>query len=241
MRQSEIPELLRLVVDVLKYYRQDATPFLLNVWENACSGFDLEQVRAALMNHMGHPERGEFAPRISSIVRVIAGTGVDRAITAWGMVFQTMQRVGAWQDVLFRDPVIHAVINDMGGWPKVARTEDKELSYTQHRFMELYRSMSERGFDGYPRMLRGDRASDEEFERKGLPPPAPVMIGDPVECAEVYAKGGEPRAQITFLRAGVDPATLLRLPGGLSIKALPAQGQPAQTVQPKLPAPGGAT
>ena len=58
-----------------------------------------------------------------------------------------MQRVGAYQSVAFDDPVIHAVIEDLGGWTKLCRSDLKELSYMEHRFLR-----------GVSRLLRAARS-----------------------------------------------------------------------------------
>lgn len=211
----------RLLTDVMKYYRSPPTQFLLDVWWKGCRRFPLDSVSRALHAHIADPERGQFAPKLADVVRHLAGTASDRAAVAWGKVYDAMKSVGAWQDVAFDDPVIHAAINDMGGWPRVARVDNNELPHTQYRFLETYKSLADRGVAGYPRVLAGARDSDEEYERKGLPLPAPVLVGDAVQAALVVKNGGAPRVPMTFLPAG---ALLDRLPGGISLRALPAPG-----------------
>lgn len=208
MNPSDHGALAALVTDVMKYYRQDVSAFLLDTWVRACEPYSLVLVRKALTDHVRDPERGQFAPKVADVVRRLSGTRTDRSVVAWGVVYDAMGRVGAYQDVVFDDAIVHVVVNDMGGWAKLCRTEEKDLSYAQHRFMELYRSFAERGLQTWPRMLPGDRAADTEFERKGLPPPAPVLVGDPSQCAEVYTGGGMPRAKVTALPAGTNVASL---------------------------------
>lgn len=230
MKPDDLPAFSAMLTDVLKYYRQPPTDFLLEVWWTGMQRFDLGAVRRALNAHIADPERGMYAPKVADVVRQLAGTSSDRAALAWGKVMDAMRRVGAWQDVLFDDPVIHAVVEDMGGWPKVARTENADLSYAQHRFVETYRSLSERGVEGYPRVLAGARDSDVEYERKGLPVPSPVLVGDPVQCLLVRDRGGEARAQLTFVPAG---ASLERLPGGFQFKRLPGASEEASNADPR--------
>jgi hypothetical protein len=78
------------------------------------------------------------------------------------------ERVGAYQDVVFDDPAIHAVIEDCGGWPKVCRTELKELSYLQHRFCESAQGVHRPAARSTIRAgSMGDRSPDSEYD--GLP------------------------------------------------------------------------
>lgn len=191
MRLEDHAEFSALLTDALAFYRQDVSRFALDVWWAACERFDIEQVRTALTAHAMDPERGQFAPKPADVVRQLAGTATDRAMLAWGKVLGAISSVGAYTDVVFDDPAIHAVVEDLGGWPKVCRGELKELSYLQHRFTEAYRAYAGRGEFDFPRVLGGDRAPDEMYRRKGLEPPKPASVGDPERAARVYALGRE--------------------------------------------------
>lgn len=198
MQQHERAEFGQLVTDVLAYYRQDASRFVLDLWWNACKPFALEQVRQAMQRHATDPEHGQFAPKVADLVRILAGTTTDRASLAWGKVLEAMSAVGAYTDVVFDDPAIHAAADDMGGWPKMCRTELKELGLLQHRFMQSYRAYAERGQFDYPKRLGGDRSPDSEYEKAGLKLPRPALIGNPERAKQVYQQGGNGKTAITF-------------------------------------------
>jgi hypothetical protein len=185
--QQQFADILR---DVMAFYKQDVTPFALSVWWQACQRFDLDQVRKALTQHAMDAERGVFPPKPADLVRKLEGTATDRAMLAWGKAFDAMQRVGAYSDVVFDDPAIHAAIEDLGGWPKVCRSETKDLSFLQHRFCESHRAYTDRETFDYPRLLVGDRSPDEMYAKKGLKPPKPAVIGETEKARLVY-KGGK--------------------------------------------------
>ena len=189
MQQSDFREFSSLLTDVLAYYRQDASKFVMGLWWNACQSFDMEQVRRAMTAHATDPEHGRFAPKVADIVRQLAGTSTDRAQVAWGKAFEAASRVGAYADVVFDDPAIHAVIEDLGGWPKFCRSETSELSYLQHRFCESYRAYAGREQYGYPRRLTGDRSPDDVYQKRGLPPPKPAIVGDIERARSVFRDG----------------------------------------------------
>jgi len=176
MSPSEKPALLALVSDVLGYYRQPVSEFTLSVWWSACQAFSFEQVNKALTQHATDPDKGQFAPKVADLVRILAGTKTDRALLAWGRVFDAMSEVGAYRDVDFGDGAIHAAITDMGGWPKLCRTETAELGYLQHRFCESYRAYVNAGTIEQPALM-GDRSPDEMYRKRGAPVPEPVRIG----------------------------------------------------------------
>lgn len=198
MQQHERAEFGQLVTDVLAYYRQDASRFVLGLWWNACRPFDFQQVQKAMQRHATDPEHGQFAPKVADLVRILAGTTTDRASLAWGKVLEAMSAVGAYTDVVFDDPAIHAAAEDMGGWPKMCRTETKELGHLQHRFMQSYRAYTERGQFDFPKRLGGDRSPDSEYEKAGLKLPRPALIGNPERAKQVYQQGGNGKTAITF-------------------------------------------
>ena len=189
MQLSERADFGQLITDVLAYYRQDASRFVLDLWWNACQGVEMQQVQAALQKHCTDPERGRFAPKVADIAAALFGTATDRASIAWGKAIDAASRVGGYTDVVFDDPAIHAVVEDLGGWPKFCRAETAELSYLQHRFTESYRAYAGRGVFDYPRVLPGDRSPDDMYAKRGLPPPKPALIGDAKKARDVYLLG----------------------------------------------------
>src|SRR5690606_19279218 len=145
-----------LITDVLGFYGQSPSMFALTVWWQACQPFELKAVERALGRHAMDPERGQFAPKPADLVRQLQGTPTDRASKAWSTVLDACSRVGAYQDVVFDDPIIHAVVEDLGGWPALCRIDTERLSYTQHRFTEAYRGYANRGdLSAWPRKLGG--------------------------------------------------------------------------------------
>lgn len=200
MLPTDREQFANLLTDVLAFYGQSVSAFALTVWWQACQPFDFQAVNRALSRHATDPERGMFAPKPADLVRQMQGTPTDCAAKAWSSVLAAASRVGAYTDVVFDDPIIHAVVEDMGGWPAVCRTETDRLSYAQHRFTEAYRAYTNRGdLTEWSRKLTGDRSPDETYLSRGLPPPKPVLIGDAARAVQVLSGGSESRQTITRL------------------------------------------
>ncbi len=189
MQQHERGAFAGLLTDVMAYYGKDVSVFLIDVWWGAFESFEMEQIAKALQRHACDPERGQFAPKVADITRALSGTSTERALIAWGKVHEAMSAVGAYTDVVFDDPAIHAVIEDLGGWPKVCRMDLKELSYLQHRFTESHRAYTGRGEFEYQRRLAGDRDPDHEYTSRGLPLPRPALIGNRERAIAVLKNG----------------------------------------------------
>lgn len=149
-------EFANLMTQALAFYRQDCSDFALSVWWEACQRFDLEQVRKALTAHAMDPERGQFAPKPADLVRQLQGTHTDRALLAWGRVWEAMQSTGAYQTVDFGDPIIHAAVVDLGGWVSLCRIDLDDLPFVQKRFCDAYRVYSKVGKPDAPLRLAGE-------------------------------------------------------------------------------------
>lgn len=189
MQPSEKKDFALLIAGVYAYHRQPCSDALIGMYWRGCQRWDFDQVQVAVERLTYDAEAGKFPPKIGDLTRVLEGTHSDRAQLAWGKALEAMSSVGAYTDVVFDDPAIHAAIEDLGGWPKVCRTETKELSYLQHRFCESHKAYTGRGTFEYPRRLAGDRSPDYEYEKKGLKPPRPALIGDEDRCKAVYQGG----------------------------------------------------
>lgn len=204
MQESDKAKFSTLVTEVLAFYRQDASRFAMSVWWEACKGFDFEQVSKAFNSHAMDPERGQFAPKPADVVKALQGTKTDRSRMAWGRAFDAMQRIGAYRSVTFDDPVIHAVIEDLGGWTKLCRSDLNELSYLEHRFCEAYRAYSGRTDLAYPAKLIGEFEAINRHEGRKVSPP--VLIGDPQKAADVLRLGGDGAKTKFTLASAVIPA-----------------------------------
>lgn len=196
MQQADKREFKDLMTDALAFYRRDVSTFALGVWWAACQPFDLEQIRKALTAHATDPERGQFAPTPADIVRQLRGTFTDRSLVAWGKVLEAIQRVGAYQSVVFDDPAIHCAIEDIGGWMAVCRSDLDELPHLQRRFIESHRVYLKRPGHAYPHKLVG--AHEIENAVSGHKAQAPVLIGCPNAARAVFEGGMDtPRIRIT--------------------------------------------
>ena len=202
MQEADKAKFSTLVTEVLAFYRQDVSRFAMSVWWEACKGFDFEQVAKAFNAHALDPERGQFAPKPADLIKALQGTKTDRARMAWGKTFDAMQMVGAYQSVVFDDPVIHCVIEDLGGWTKVCRSDLNELSYLEHRFCEAYRAYSGRTDLVYPAKLIGEFEAINRHEGRKVAPP--TLIGNPEKARQVLKVGStQGRTQFTLANEAV--------------------------------------
>lgn len=177
----------QLLIDTLSLYRVDITKSMLEIWWEDLSHFDIDAIEQAFSMHRRNPDDGQFAPKPANIVRLLGGTSKDRAIMAWNKAKKAISSVGSYESVVFDDPIIHAVISDMGGWVTFCQGDADELKFRQNDFENRYRTYLFNPPSGYPKVLAG--ISQTENASSGFSVSPPLTIGNVDACRLVY-KGG---------------------------------------------------
>jgi hypothetical protein len=189
MKTEDFQEFHDGIVGVMSFYRQDVSRFALDIWWQAMKPFDLDAVRQAFSRYVVNPDSGQYPPKPADIVRLIEGTTQDAATLAWAKTMQAVGRVGQYQSIAFDDPIIHAVIEDIGGWPGLCQTTEDEVPFVQRRFEQVYRTYRSRGqAPAYPRYLPG--VSELQNAGKGYTSDPPRLVGDLEKAKAVVAGGG---------------------------------------------------
>lgn len=161
----------------------------LTLWWRLLAPFEIGDVERAVHQHLLDPERGRFMPLPADIVKQIEGTGGDRAALAWTKVRQAIRDVGPYRSVAFDDPLIHRVVEDMGGWVPLNDLRSDEVPFRGKDFSDRYRAYAtRRDAVGHPAMLMGefDLANRLRFPDAIQPP---VLIGDAARATAVLQSG----------------------------------------------------
>lgn len=190
MRPEDKQVFLRTLGNVLSFYKQEINEFVTGVWWESLKAYDLNAVQHAFNRHAVNPDSGQFTPKPADIVRMMGGTSGDAALSAWSKVERAVRSVGQYVSVIFDDPLIHRVIEDMGGWVKMAccPSED-DFIFVAKEFQNRYRGFAMRSErPDYPAGLIGlAQATNAE---KGMAGPASFrMLGNVEKCQDVYYHG----------------------------------------------------
>lgn len=177
----------------------------LNLIFNTLKRFSIEQVREAIQLHVNDTQNGNFPITPAHVVAQIEGRGDERAGAAWRKLYGAIGSIGNYADVVFEDPIVHAIVDNEGGWVHVSLMTEEELKFMQARFNKQYTAyVSKSGQFEYPRVLRGSTNADRAA--KGLELIAPETVGDRDKCRLVYRGGvettleiGRPKTMVEFL------------------------------------------
>ena len=77
-------------------------------------------------------------PKPGEIVGALQGKQNEQSLLAWVKVTKGIRQAGSSKTVIFDDPLIHAVIADLGGWIRLCRLTERELNFQQREFERLY-------------------------------------------------------------------------------------------------------
>lgn len=108
--------------------------------------FDLAAVKDALNRHCVNPDNGQFMPKPADVVKLLQGSSQDGALVAWAKVDRAVRQVGTYSTVVFDDPIIHRVVQDMGGWVALGDKREKEWPFVAKEFENRYRGYPMRSF-----------------------------------------------------------------------------------------------
>lgn len=208
MQATDRAAFVRALAGVYALYRIDLSEAVIAIWWQSMKAFDLPVIVDAFGRHSMNPDTGQFLPKPADVVKMLHGSTLDSAQVAWTKVQEVVGRVGTYASVCFDDPIINAVLHDMGGWIQHGQITEKELPFKAKEFETRYRAHKTRGgINVYPRALRG--IQDQVNAANGYRESDPVLIGNPERAALVY-RGGDAGASVTVTRLA---DMLPKLPG----------------------------
>jgi len=126
------------------------TPLLTSLYWKTLEPFTDEECEGAIEEIL---LSAKFFPKPAEFMERLRGKEQDKATVAWIKLVDGIRSKGPYRSVKFDDPVIHAVIEFMGGWPSTGDWLEDEMKWKQREFERLYGIMQ--GQRNYPKYLSG--------------------------------------------------------------------------------------
>ena len=177
MQTKDFDGFQKTVSAVYDLYGKQASSFAISLWWNSLKGYELSDIQNALSRHINNPDNGQFLPKPADVVRMFGGTNQDKAMLAWSKVDNAVRQVGTYSDIVFDDPIIHAVIDDMGGWIRLGQKNEDEWPFIAKEFENRYRGYSMRNETPVYRLVLTGIANMHNA-RHGFRLCPPVLFGD---------------------------------------------------------------
>jgi len=197
MEKLDIKSFMKLLANIGELYGKPISAALAELYWLSLKSYEFEDVRKALTAHIHNPDCGQFFPKPADIIRFIEGSGETKALFAWAIVEKAMHQVGSYQTVIFDDPLIHAVLEDMGGWIKLCSTTLDALPFRANEFQKRYMGFLIKKPERHPKYLVGITETDNA--KNGFEVKPPLLVGNPKKAQQVMLTGGgRPLAIQTF-------------------------------------------
>lgn len=147
----------------------------LEIYFRAMQDHSIQEIKMAAAKLVKTRVYSTF-PKPAEFLGLIDGKEDDQPKLAWAKVDQAVRSQGPYASVQFDDPVIHSVVEALGGWAQICSCTDKEWVWKQKDFEELYPLMAKK--PDHPHFLGGSISGD------------PVQIGDTAKAALKLIAGG---------------------------------------------------
>ncbi|VEI69439.1 Uncharacterised protein [Serratia fonticola] len=190
MNDTEKPKFAQSMAAIGEIYGREISEVVVGIYWNALKIYEMAEVQKAFQGHTRDTDNGQFFPKPADLIRHIEGSKDGRALLAWSKAYKAICSYGRRNSVVFDDPIIHAVITEMGGWVEFAGISEEEASFRAREFEKRYRSALLVGIKEYLPILIG--MDDAQNMLSGhQDKPRPFLIGDRSQCLRIR-KGGAP-------------------------------------------------
>ena len=189
MNEADLTEFTEILTTLCLLYKTSVSEKLVDLYWDALACFDWQTVKAAFQWHLCNPDVGQLMPKPANVICAIRGSSPSQALQAWSQVSRAIRMVGSYDSVVFDDAVIHAVIDDMGGWISFCHTSLKELPFRAKEFEKRYAGYVHHPPPYYPSHLIGLEEQHNRLHHQ--PTKLPVLIGDPERALVVLQHGSE--------------------------------------------------
>lgn len=166
-------------------FDKQMSKLLLEVYWKALAPFSDQEAEAAFSKAM---VTCTFFPKPVELIEFISGSLSDRSLLAWEKFTKALAEVGVYQSVQFDDPVIHSVVELMGGWIQAGQWPKDELKWRQKEFERAYTTLQQRKDHPYPKELPGLLALENAAKGFLDHVPKPIEIGAHLEPQQIENK-----------------------------------------------------
>lgn len=200
-----------LMTGLFEMYGKKGSPELLEIYFNALRAYDIADLGRAANQHALDPDSGQFMPKPADFVRHIDGSKETRAMRAWSKVERAVRGIGPYPTIVFDDPIIHAVIEDMGGWLDLCNCpKESDFVFRGREFEKRYQGYAlQGGAKEFPRVLIG--LIEADCNQRNLPAPQPQLIGSPERAKAVLLGGRTEVKRLSVDASEVMAANVVRL------------------------------
>jgi len=192
MIDHDKPRFSAMLAGVMDLYGKALSLPAAGLWWASLQRFSLADVECGFGRYVQDPDQGRYPPTPAGIIGQIEATGNQAGTSAFDRVCQAIRSVGPYETVVFDDPLIHAVVDGLGGWIHICQSwTDEDLKFREREFSTRYQAARKDPALRYPGKLIG--IAEAHNSREALLDHAhePLLIGDHSKATAVLNGGGK--------------------------------------------------
>jgi hypothetical protein len=209
MERSQSEALFSMLEAISKMKNREMTVEIFKLWLVAMEGYPFEEIKSAFNRYI-QTEKG--MPEPVDIVKILRGSGEDLTLSALIKVEEAMRVHGGYATVVFDDPIIHAVIRQLGGWVRLCSLPEEKFVWWRKDFKERYQHHLRMGLHQEDVPLKLSGIFDEANRPLGVPAQKTVVIGDYEKAIGWTAKlegNGNDRKVRSLIEKGLENKSFL--------------------------------
>ena len=176
-------EFSALMATIGEVFDKQITEAVLDIYYDIFKDYSIEQLKNAF-NRVIRNHQYNTLPKPADILEYLEGTRDDKALIAWLQAKEAVSKGGYYASIIFKDPIIAHVLNELGGWQQFCCAPIAELPFIEKRFMEMYRVFAKREVKdnikliGFMELHNGETGYQEKI-------PEPIKIGFTEEVKQI--------------------------------------------------------
>jgi hypothetical protein len=155
MNHDEKIQFGKIFTGLGELYGKKISAIFLAIYWDSLSHYSFNEIQMAVKIHIINPDTGQFMPKPADLIRYIEGSNNAKAFEAWDKVLSAAKRIGAYDSIVFDDPLIHHIISGMGGWVTICHTDESRLPFLCKEFCDRYSACLTRMPKAIPAKLSG--------------------------------------------------------------------------------------
>ena len=141
MTKQEFAELFTLLCTT---YNKEATKTLMSAYYMVLSELSKEQFQDAIKKMLATRKYTNL-PMPADILEAVYGNPDDEALIALKELEDAMGIFGAYKSVIFKNKLIMACVEGMGGWQRICQMPLDEWKFQKQEFLKLYKAYMKSG------------------------------------------------------------------------------------------------
>ncbi len=168
MKESDRKQFIEILGMMGEIYNQDLSELKIKAYWEVLKDLDIEVISNNATKHL---KTEKFFPRPSELRLNVSDS--DVALLAYNTLYSAINQFGYYDSVKFDDPVIHSVIELMGGWMKIYEQEQDQ--WFEKQFISMYKALQHK--KEHPEYIKGFFEIDNSLRGYDEFIPSPVLIG----------------------------------------------------------------